>query len=162
MFIYVCFCVWYVHVYRSVYTCVFACIYVCVYLGVCLCSSLQFCLLSFNVDYDPFSKGISSLLMFICYEGSWPETNTWTHWNLRGKSLLLASGCMGNLQKSCSPEPYSSLSFVHKNHNLVVTFQLARGRTAEAKEQGYALSSLFPVWKILRPTCCVLRSEWCL
>lgn len=43
-----------------------------------------------------------------------PETTTQIHLKLNIKSLFQARGCMENLSRSCSPEPYNSQPFVQK------------------------------------------------
>lgn len=50
------------------------------------------------------------------------------------KSVLLVGNCKGRLFKSCGPQHHHSLSFVHQNHILVDTLQLAR---TGSKKQNY-------------------------
>lgn len=47
-----------------------------------------------------------------------PSENTQTPLTPKGKSLLPANSCSGNLPKSCSPDPHSSLSLIRKTHIL--------------------------------------------
>lgn len=69
-----------------------------------------------------------------CCKISSLETPTWAPFKLKGKFFLIASSCMGNSPKSCSPGPHSSLSFMHKTHILDETLQLARTIITEAKK----------------------------
>jgi hypothetical protein len=73
---------------------------------------------------------------FFCFKVIPPEATTWTVLKPRRKSILPACSRTGNLVKSHRPELYRSLSFVHKNHILVVTLQSARSKTTEVKKQG--------------------------
>ena len=53
----------------------------------------------------------------------------------KGKILLPAGSCSGNLSKSGRSEPSSYFYAIHKNHILVDTLQLARNETIEATKQ---------------------------
>jgi hypothetical protein len=85
--------------------------------------------------------------------------------------------------KLYSPNPYSSLSLVQKNNILVEMLLLARTvrkkhndrhQKARLAHLGTLLDSgsidqvfdglgfLFSFWQVLRPTCRVLKSGWCL
>lgn len=94
-----------------------------------------------------------------------PETSSWSF--LKPKSFKV----FGNLPKSCSPEPYSAFSFLHKEihpgcHMLVTKKQIYRSQKGKDIYLGTFLKlwtkSLFPFWQVLEPTCQVLRSEGCL
>lgn len=94
-----------------------------------------------------------------------PETSSWSF--LKPKSFKV----FGNLPKSCSPEPYSAFSFLHKEihpgcHMSVTKKQIYRSQKGKDIYLGTFLKlwtkSLFPFWQVLEPTCQVLRSEGCL
>lgn len=51
-----------------------------------------------------------------CVWGQFIREHTQTFMKLKRKSILLTGGCMGNVPKSCSPYPHSSLYFMHKTH----------------------------------------------
>lgn len=77
----------------------------------------------------------------------------------------------GNLPKLCSPEPYSTFSFIHKEahpgcHTSVTKKPIYRSQKGKDIHLGTFLKlwtrSLSPFWQVLEPTCQVLRLGACL